>query len=417
MRGPRVAIDAAVLAAPIRIDGLAEGMSGESLCGEHAARVFEAHFGQSQADACRLLINEGVPAIVSFARVARKTMRDARDRAASLDGGDGNPGVHDERRMLLSPYSFSSTSESRAAAGTTQRWMRLKRFTHPMTRHIAPTPGVKADSDWPATHLQVERMRDQEYGGSNHAAQRSMRCELQPGWRRSVYHQDFHRSPSAQAPAENSHDHKPLRPSGCATNSAMARRCGPGVRATRHAATAIIGLGTIRGPNTQAGGARRLDQPRRTQVRRRTKGSSQRRHGEDDGRSWASGLPRWKKPKGSGARPSRSSEVTNHKIDRCVQPRPNHDGDDGCGRPIELARPRSGYSRLWRTQHRDGHQRKQRLRPPRCHYAATGLRPRSVAEPPARPPPGQRDWHTSKASRFRPRPSFRPQVEMWSSAA
>jgi hypothetical protein len=95
VRRARETIDAAVLAAPVRVERAVEGDVGRLVLGEHRLHVFEAHLGRERLQLGGLghAFLERAPAVVvGGALVTGEAVRQPRGRAAALDGVDGDLG-------------------------------------------------------------------------------------------------------------------------------------------------------------------------------------------------------------------------------------------------------------------------------------------------------------------------------------
>jgi hypothetical protein len=91
VRGPGVAIDAAVLAAAVGVHGLLEEDVRRVVAAQGAARVLPDHLGARRAGSARLLAR-GVPPIVEgLARLPLEAVRQPARGATALDGVHGHP--------------------------------------------------------------------------------------------------------------------------------------------------------------------------------------------------------------------------------------------------------------------------------------------------------------------------------------
>ncbi|MCY1360082.1 hypothetical protein D9M69_466900 [compost metagenome] len=95
VRGPRKAVDAAVLAAAVRIERTVEGDVGRLVAAEHRLHVLEAHLGgqRQQPGGLGFAVFQRAPAVVEgVAFVFGEPVREPRGRASALDDVDGNLG-------------------------------------------------------------------------------------------------------------------------------------------------------------------------------------------------------------------------------------------------------------------------------------------------------------------------------------
>jgi hypothetical protein len=95
VRGPREAVDAAVLAAAVRVERAVEVDVGRFVSGEHRLHVLEAHLGREGHEFVGLghALFERAPAVVEgVALVLGEPVRQPRGRASALDDVDGNGG-------------------------------------------------------------------------------------------------------------------------------------------------------------------------------------------------------------------------------------------------------------------------------------------------------------------------------------